>query len=59
MLTAELRKIKEQLEAGEKNIQIDPEKLLAELNELDSEESIFQESLALSQKVCPACGRRL
>lgn len=59
MLLPQLKKLKMQLEEGKNNIDIDNEQLLAELNELDGIEEILQESLSLSTKICPTCGRRL
>lgn len=59
MLSPQLRKLKIQLEAGSEQIDIDKEQLLKELNELDEIKGILLESLALSTKVCPTCGKRL
>ena len=59
MLSPQLRKLKIQLEAGGGQIDIDKEQLLKELNELDEIKGILLESLALSTKVCPTCGKRL
>lgn len=59
MLSPQLRKLKIQLEAGREQINIDKEQLLKELNELDEIKGILLESLALSTKVCPTCGKRL
>lgn len=59
MLLPQLEKLKMQLEEGKNNIDVDNEQLLAELNELDGIEEILQESLSLSTKICPTCGRRL
>lgn len=59
MLSPQLRKLKIQLEAGKEQIDIDKEQLLKELNELDEIKGILLESLALSTKVCPTCGKRL
>lgn len=59
MLSSQLRKLKIQLEAGREQIDIDKEQLLKELNELDEIKGILLESLALSTKVCPTCGKRL
>ena len=59
MLSTQLRKLKIQLEAGREQIDIDKEQLLKELNELDEIKGILLESLALSTKVCPTCGKRL
>ena len=59
MLSPQLRKLKIHLEAGREQIDIDKEQLLKELNELDEIKGILLESLALSTKVCPTCGKRL
>ena len=59
MLSPQLRKLKIQLEGGREQIDIDKEQLLKELNELDEIKGILLESLALSTKVCPTCGKRL
>lgn len=59
MLSPQLRKLKIQLEDGREQIDIDKEQLLKELNELDEIKGILLESLALSTKVCPTCGKRL
>lgn len=61
MLSPQLRKIKIQLEEGATNIDIDKEELLAELNEMEAIQGVLLEieSLSLSTKVCPTCGRRL
>lgn len=59
MLSPQLRKLKIQLEAGREQIDIDKEQPLKELNELDEIKGILLESLALSTKVCPTCGKRL
>lgn len=59
MLPPQLRKLKIQLEEGREQIDIDKEQLLKELNELDEIKGILLESLALSTKVCPTCGKRL
>lgn len=58
MLSPELKKLKLQLENG-KEIDINIEKLLSELEKLDAVYDYVQESLALSEKVCPTCGRRV
>ena len=58
MLSPELYKLKIQLEAGV-NMEINEEELLVELQNLDSIEGHLQESLSLSGKVCPTCGRGL
>lgn len=59
MLSPQLRKLKIQLEEGREQIDVDKEQLLKELNELDEIKDILLESLALSTKVCPTCGKRL
>ena len=59
MLSPQLRKLKIQLEEGRERIDVDKEQLLKELNELDEIKGILLESLALSTKVCPTCGKRL
>lgn len=59
MLSPQLSKIKTQLEEGKTNIDIDKEELLAELNEMEAIEWVLLESLSLSTKVCPTCGKRL
>ena len=41
------------------DIDIDKEELLAELNEMEAIEGVLLESLSLSTKVCPTCGKRL
>ncbi len=58
MLSPELKKLMIQLENDEP-ISIDQEKALQELKILDGAEEYVQESLSLSSKVCPTCGRRL
>ena len=58
MLAPELMKMKTQLE-NEEEIDVDKRKILRELAELEKIEGFVQESLALSEKVCPTCGRRL
>ncbi|MBD5527309.1 MAG: hypothetical protein HDR02_02720 [Lachnospiraceae bacterium] len=59
MLLPQLKKIKMQIEEGKNKVYFNKEQLLAELNELDGIEELLQESLALSTKVCPTCGRML
>ncbi len=54
-----VKKIKIQLEEGKTNIDIDKEELLAELNEMEAIQGVLLESLSLSTKVCPTCGKRL
>ena len=48
-----------QLEEGKTSIDIDTEELLAELNEMEAIKGVFLESLSLSTRVCPTCGKRL
>ena len=59
MLSPQLMKLKTQLEEGMNEIDIDKEELLAELNEMDAIEGVLLESLSLSTRVCPTCGKRL
>ena len=59
MLSPQLKKLKTQLEEGMNEIDIDKEELLAELNEMDAIEGVLLESLSLSTRVCPTCGKRL
>ena len=59
MLSPQLKKLKTQLEEGMNEIDIDKEELLAELNEMDAIEGGLLESLSLSTRVCPTCGKRL
>lgn len=59
MLSPQLMKIKKQLEEGKTEIVFNQEELLDELNEMEAIEGILQESLSLSAKVCPTCGKRL
>ena len=59
MLSPQLRKIKMQLEEGKTSIDFDKEELLVELKEMEAIEGDFLESLSLSTKVCPTCGKRL
>lgn len=58
MLTPQLKILKMKLE-GRDNVHIDKKALLVELNKLETNENSLQESLSLSTKVCPTCGRRL
>ena len=58
-LTPELNKIKEQLEAGKTNVEIDSERLLLELKGLEEANVILHESLALAKDTCPTCRRPL
>lgn len=59
MLSPQLMKIKKQLEEGKTGIVFNKDELLDELNEMEAIEGILQESLSLSTKVCPTCGKRL
>ena len=59
MLSPQLKKLKTQLEEGMNEIDIDKEELLAELNEMDAIEGVLLESLSLSTRVCPTCGKRV
>lgn len=59
MLLPELKNLKEQLENGNERITIDKEKLLEELTTLENVKCYVQESLSLSSKVCPTCGRSI
>ena len=59
MLSPQLKKLKTQLEEGMNEIDIDKEELLAELNEMDAIEGVLLESLSLSTRVCPTCGKWL
>ena len=59
MLTPQLKKLKIQLEEGKTSIDIDKKELLAELNEMEAIQGVLLESLSLSTKVCPTCGKRL
>ena len=59
MLLPELKKLKDQLEEDKNNVNIDKEKLLEELTALESVTGYVQESLSLSSKVCPTCGRSI
>ena len=59
MLSPQLSKIKTQLEEGKTNIDIDKEELLAELNEMEAIEGVLLESLSLSTKDGPTCGKRV
>lgn len=59
MLFSELLNLKKQLESGVTEIDFDNEKLLAELEELEINGMLLQESLSLSSSVCSKCGRRL
>lgn len=59
MLSPQLKKLKIQLEEGKTSIDIDKKELLAELNEMEAIDGVLLESLSLSTKVCPTCGKRL
>ncbi len=58
MLPPELKKLMEDLEDN-KEIYLDREKLLGELHGLDDNIQHMNESLSMSSKVCPRCGRPL
>lgn len=59
MLSPELTKLMQVLESDVDNITINPDALLKELHALYDVEECLQESLSLSGKVCPTCGRSL
>ncbi len=62
MLSAELRKMKTQLECGKVPPLVDWRKIAEELRTLDNFSDglkIINESLGLSSRVCKACGRPL
>lgn len=59
MLSPELRKLLNNLRAGEVNRGIDWEKLQAELEGLDKVPTHLQQSLSMSTNVCPTCGRKI
>ena len=59
MLSPELKKLMHDLENGNDNIRINAEAMLEELHALYEVEEILQESLSLSGKVRPTCGRSL
>lgn len=59
MLSPELRKLFNNLRAGEANTVIDWEKLQAELEDLDKVPTHLQDSLSMSTNVCPTCGRKI
>lgn len=59
MLPPELKKLMEDLEDNMKPLHIDREKLLGELHGLDDNIQHVNESLSMSGKVCPRCGRPL
>lgn len=58
MLPPELKKLMEDLEDNKK-ICLDREKLLGELHGLDDNIQHVNESLSMSDKVCPRCGKPL
>ncbi|MEL7659909.1 hypothetical protein [Acetobacterium wieringae] len=58
MLSEELSKLKVRLEG--KTVEIDMERLLVELKELEKKDKFpLLESLSPSDGVCPTCGRKL
>lgn len=57
MLSPELQKLMIELESGKEKITVNTDELLKELHHLDEVEGYLQESLSLSGKVCPTCGR--
>ena len=59
MLSPELKKLLNDLQAGESNIRIDREKIQAELEALDNTPVFLKHSLSMSTRVCPTCGRKL
>ena len=59
MLSPELKKLLNDLRAGESNIRIDREKIQAELETLDNTPVFLKLSLSMSTRVCPTCGREL
>ena len=59
MLSPELKKLLNDLQAGESNIRIDREKIQAELEALDNVPVFLKHSLSMSTRVCPTCGRKL
>ena len=59
MLSPELKKLLNDLRAGESNIRIDREKIQAELETLDNTPVFLKHSLSMSTRVCPTCGREL
>lgn len=59
MLSPELKKLLNDLQTGEPNIEINREKLRFELEALDNTSSIWDYSLSMSTRVCPTCGREL
>ena len=59
MLSPQLKKLLNDLRAGESNIRIDREKIQAELETLDNTPVFLKHSLSMSTRVCPTCGREL
>lgn len=59
MISEELYKLKIELEKGHDPINVNREKLLKELQNLENIEGELCHSLSLSGKCCPTCGRRL
>lgn len=59
MLPPELKKLMEDLEDNIETIHVDREKLLGELHGLDDNVQHVNESLSMSGKVCPRCGKPL
>ena len=59
MLPPELKKLMEELEDNIETIHVDREKLLGELHGLDDNIQHVNESLSMSGKVCPRCGKPL
>lgn len=59
MLSPELKKLLNDLQAGEPNIRINREKIRIELEALDNTPYIMRHSLSMSPRVCPTCGREL
>lgn len=59
MLSPELKKLLNDLQAGEPNIRINREKIRIELETLDNTPYIMRHSLSMSPRVCPTCGREL
>lgn len=59
MLSPELKKLLNDLQAGEPNIKINREKIRIELEILDNTPFILKHSLSMSTRLCPTCGREL
>ena len=59
MLSEELRKLKRELEVGKEQIDINRDKLLKELQDLEDVKGMLYHSLSLSGNICPTCGRLL